>query len=790
MNFYIRRNSILPNLKMKLIFDGRNDYKRFYDLLENSVVTFSMKNVNNGVYKVANKDGEIIKVDNNGNDEWYVQYNWEVNDTNELGQFEGEFKIKFLDDCTHIIVPIKENLYINVLTSFTKGDIEENNNLIDGDGCLIYCDVAEPFTGGTVSGSTEFLSGITVLGNIFSGNTELNDIFLNIDENIVSGVLNGDDLILSRENGEIITISGFTSNIDIYTTGITLSGNTLIFNRNDNNDYEIDLTPIIGGTNTFITGGTFNNNILTLERNDNINIDISGFTDYYTTGVTWNGVNTATFERNDGNNYNLTIDDLHIDNFSANTITSGSTNLIDVINNISSQYSANTFTTGSVLSGTTVIFTRNDNQTYNLDLSTLSGTTVTDFSLDCNTNELNLQQSNGDNYNVDLSCLLSGMSTTDIFTTGSTLSGGTAIFNRNDGNNYTLDLSSLTGSTSTITGTTGSVAFFGTSNTITQDNTNFFWNNINKRLGIRESSPDSSLVIRGADTGNSTFALKVHNLIGNNNALVVRDDGRVGIGTSSPLAQLHIDGAFPDKIGLLINGTNITANNVSSAVWQNNGVTRGSIYVADSGSDALRGIKISNPTADSDIMVAAGNRGITISNQGSFTNTLAYSTAVTNLLGASTPLTVFGRDGSTGGSFINHIQNTQTAGRQTYFLHRFLTSTNVIVNYGGFGTELMVNTNAAHSGDLFWSTALTGTFAERMRLKASGSLLIGTTTETTSSILTLSSVTKGVLLPRMDNTAINAISTPATGLLVYSTTENTFAFYNGTSWRKINDSLL
>jgi hypothetical protein len=214
MNFYIRKNSILPNLKMKLIFDGRNDYKRFYDLLENSVVTFSMKNVNNGVYKVANKDGEIIKVDNNGNDEWYVQYNWEVNDTNELGQFEGEFKIKFLDDCTHIIVPIKENLYINVLTSFTKGDIEENNNLIDGDGCLIYCDVAEPFTGGTVSGSTEFLSGITVntltINNGTSPATNIVDSYQQYSADIVAGNAAPH---FRTENGTIVKVYQETTGI-------------------------------------------------------------------------------------------------------------------------------------------------------------------------------------------------------------------------------------------------------------------------------------------------------------------------------------------------------------------------------------------------------------------------------------------------------------------------------------------------------------------------------------------------------------------------------------------------
>lgn len=302
---------------------------------------------------------------------------------------------------------------------------------------------------------------------------------------------------------------------------------------------------------------------------------------------------------------------------------------------------------------------------------------------------------------------------------------------------------SLTGGTLSSTG--GATAA-GSTNEIQFNNggafaasSNLDWIISDNRLLLgSENTADinSRMVVIGKGIStNNTFV--VHNSTGTNNALVVRDDGTIGIGTASPGAQLHIDGAFPNKIGLIINGTNLTANNGSTAYWQNNGVTRGVIYVADSGSDALRGIKISNPTADSDIMVAAGNRGITISNQGSFTNTLAYSTAVTNLLGASTPLTVFGRDGSTGGSFINHIQNTQTVGRQTYLLHRFLTSTNVIVNYGGFGTELMVNTNAAHSGDLFWSTALTGTFAERMRLKASGNLLLGTTSEGASATKTL-----------------------------------------------------
>lgn len=382
MNFYIRRNSILPTLKMKLIFDGRNDYKRFHDLLENSVVTFSMKNVNNGVYKVANKEGKITKVTIGDIDEYYVEYDWIVNDTNELGQFEGEFKIKFLDDCSHIIVPIRENLYVNVLTSFTKGDIEENNNLIDSDGCLIFCD-DYLFTGGTVSGSTEFLSDV----NICEGDLYVHNILgcspitinnnLEVDENLFT--ISGETRFLNTLTGTTAYFDNiFSGNTDLsqliintFTTGVTLSGNTAIFNRNDGNSYNLDLTPFIDDTNTFVTGGTYSNNSITLTRNDNVNIVITGITDYFTTGSTFDSnTKIATFNRNDGNNYTLdlstlstvdtfvtgftydgvntftieqnegkpdlsaTINDLILNSLSATTIFSGGTLLQTIIENI------------------------------------------------------------------------------------------------------------------------------------------------------------------------------------------------------------------------------------------------------------------------------------------------------------------------------------------------------------------------------------------------------------------------------------------------------------------------
>ena len=75
-----------------------------------------------------------------------------------------------------------------------------------------------------------------------------------------------------------------------------------------------------------------------------------------------------------------------------------------------------------------------------------------------------------------------------------------------------------------------------------------------------------------------------------------------------------------------------------------------------------------------------------------------------------------------------------------------------------------------------------GTLAERMRVMPNGRIGIGTQAPDNSALLDLESTTQGLLLPRMTTTERNAISSPATGLLIYNTTTNTLNFYNGTSW--------
>ena len=124
-NFFIRKNSSLPLLKVKMINDGRSTYRTIYDRLENAAITFSMMD-DKGIYKVYNKQGLLIPVDKEicqEDGEYYLGYQFDVKDTNVAGVFKAEFKVDFLDNGETLIVPIREDLYVTVLDSFTKSKI-------------------------------------------------------------------------------------------------------------------------------------------------------------------------------------------------------------------------------------------------------------------------------------------------------------------------------------------------------------------------------------------------------------------------------------------------------------------------------------------------------------------------------------------------------------------------------------------------------------------------------------------------------------------------------------------
>src|SRR5688572_25271654 len=68
------------------------------------------------------------------------------------------------------------------------------------------------------------------------------------------------------------------------------------------------------------------------------------------------------------------------------------------------------------------------------------------------------------------------------------------------------------------------------------------------------------------------------------------------------------------------------------------------------------------------------------------------------------------------------------------------------------------------------------------------SIGIGTTSPQSSAILDITSTTKGVLIPRMTSGERGAISSPATGLLVYDTNTQSFWYRSSTGWINMQTS--
>ena len=113
--FYINKNATLPTLKMELINDGRYDFNKFNEFIQNSTITFSMTNSDTGVTKIANKPSIILPKDG-CIEEYFICYKWDERDTKLKGKYNGMFTIKFgeLIGGGKLIVPIQEELIIHV----------------------------------------------------------------------------------------------------------------------------------------------------------------------------------------------------------------------------------------------------------------------------------------------------------------------------------------------------------------------------------------------------------------------------------------------------------------------------------------------------------------------------------------------------------------------------------------------------------------------------------------------------------------------------------------------------
>ncbi len=123
MEFHINKNSTLPKLKLELIRDGRNDFQKFHDKVQNANITFTMTDVITGVKKIAKRPAgieQVVPVSDCVGDEFYLVYQFNKKETGVAARYVAQFEIDFLDGSGTLIVPIREELFVNVLDGSIK----------------------------------------------------------------------------------------------------------------------------------------------------------------------------------------------------------------------------------------------------------------------------------------------------------------------------------------------------------------------------------------------------------------------------------------------------------------------------------------------------------------------------------------------------------------------------------------------------------------------------------------------------------------------------------------------
>lgn len=122
MEFFINKGATLNPLKMELINDGRNDYHKFHEKVQNANIYFTMTDVVTGVKRIARKKAGIQQVEPESciGEEFYLVYNFSQKETSVAGRYVGQFEVDFLDGSGTLLVPIRDILYVNILDQGLK----------------------------------------------------------------------------------------------------------------------------------------------------------------------------------------------------------------------------------------------------------------------------------------------------------------------------------------------------------------------------------------------------------------------------------------------------------------------------------------------------------------------------------------------------------------------------------------------------------------------------------------------------------------------------------------------
>ena len=272
------------------------------------------------------------------------------------------------------------------------------------------------------------------------------------------------------------------------------------------------------------------------------------------------------------------------------------------------------------------------------------------------------------------------------------------------------------------------------------------------RSGFGQATPTARTHITGEGTNSSTTALLVENSAGTD-ALKVNDAASVGIKSpTNPTAILSIG---------------------------SDGTYNGSLFVGAVGADATRIVNFgdvfeivtngSTGWTGQGFSIAGANRAFEfIASRSNVTDNFLFNIKV------GSTATAFGTPTSGAKSFIDigtNLNFAPTSGNASYTIANFKSTINQSSTASGTITGIDYN------------PTLTSVLGQHYGLLIrSGRSGFGTATPDASAIVDMTSTTQGLLPPRMTTAQRNAISSPATGLQVYNTTDSVMQHYTGIGW--------
>lgn len=327
--------------------------------------------------------------------------------------------------------------------------------------------------------------------------------------------------------------------------------------------------------------------------------------------------------------------------------------------------------------------------------------------------------------------------------------------------------------------TEGSVLFANNNGTITEDNTSFFWNRVNKQLLLRQMNG----LIMSRD-GEQPFALSarkiglpfpVPTLLPNssvsNMAFDLMPSGSPGDFSDNGICWLDVcdTECLSTNPPLAAARVGITSSSVQFGSRAFNGASNKKVEFIV-GTDKRITLNTNN-TSDFNIGKIIQSQSLS----GDYVGYALFNTNNTVL--ESNSILFIGNDfGSLRFGYLRW--NNAVSGING----RIGNSLEIVSNTGATG-GLQIGTAGSTAPIRFTQTNGTITAVERMRIDSVGSLGIGASTIDASAKLQIDSTTKGFLPPRMTTSQRTSIVTPAEGLIVYDTDTKKSYTYDGTTWQ-------